>query len=281
MSGNIGSVTLTARPGQPVTFRGNGTASFANVTFDGAANITVDRARVTGGISFPDRSGRAHGSDIVLSNLVVGGTRAARTMPTALLSVRGGNDRITLQHSELAWTNAGNSGNQGYAIRAVNGNGDPINGLNVIDNKIHHIGADGMQLAGVAALRVERNEIAYVAAEAGSNEHSDSLQIMSLAGSAQARILRNHIHHVGFYDENAKPGDGYPAGQLLVHGWSDVPVLFQDNLIRENRNYSPMFKDESDGSVADNWTFDHNTIIRQGPPQPSANRSGTSEGVTS
>ena len=152
------------------------------MTFDGAANITLDRARVTGGISFPDRSGRTHGSDIVLSNLTVGGTRAARSDADALLSVRGGNDRITLQHSELAWTNAGNSGNAGYAIRAVNGNGEPINGLNVIDNKIHHIGADGMQLAGVAALRVERNEIAYVAAEPGSSEHSDSLQIMSLAG---------------------------------------------------------------------------------------------------
>jgi hypothetical protein len=35
-----------------------------------------------------------------------------------------------------------------------------------------------------------------------------------------------------------------------------------------------MFTDESDVSVADYWTFDHNTIIRQGPPQPSADRAG-------
>jgi hypothetical protein len=274
VTGPIGSVTLNARPAQNVTFRGDGSASFANVIFDGAANITLDRARVTGSIAFPDRTGRAHGSDITLSNLVVGGTSTARTMPGALLAIAGGNDRITLQRSELAWTNAGNTGNAGYAIRAVNGNGDVIDGLNVLNNKIHHIGADAMQLAGVAALRVERNDISYVAAEQGSSEHSDSLQIMSLAGTTQARILRNAIHHVGYYDGSHKPGDGYPAGQLLVHGWSDVPVLFQDNLLRENRNYSPMFKDESNGAVADNWTFDHNTIIRQGPPQPSANRSG-------
>jgi len=274
ITGNIGSVTLSARPGRRVTFRGDGTATFDRVTFAGAANITLSRARVTGSVTFPDRSGRAHGSNIVLQRLTIGGTREARTMPAALLWIGAGNENITLRRSELAWTNAGNTGNQGYAIRAVNGNRDPIDGLNVIDDKIHHIGADGLQLAGVSRLRVERNEISYIAAEPGSTEHSDSLQIMSLEGTAQARIVGNDIHHVGFYDEGSRPGNGTPAGQLLVHGWSDVPVLFQDNLVRDNRNYSPMFKAESDGSVADNWTFDHNTIIRQGPPQPTADRSG-------
>jgi len=274
VKGAIGNVTISARPAQTVTFRGDGTATFGTVTFAGAANITLDRARVTGSVVFPGRSGMTHTANVSLLRLTIGGSAGKRTMPAALVWVGDGNDNITIEHSELAWTNAGNTGNQGYAIRAVNGDRDVINGLNVIDNKIHHIGADGLQLAGVAGLRVERNDIGYVAAEPGSSEHSDSLQILSLAGSAQARILRNYIHHVGYYTEDAKPADGAPAGQLLVHGWSDVPVLFQDNLVRENRNYSPMFKAESDGSVADNWTFDHNTIIRQGPPQPTAKRSG-------
>jgi hypothetical protein len=274
VKGAIGDVTLSARPARRVTFRGDGTASFGRVTFAGAANITLARARVTGSITFPERSGQAHGSKVVLDRLVIGGSPHARTMPAALLWIGAGNDDVTLRHSELAWTNAGNSGNQGYAIRAVNGSRDLIDGLNVIDNKIHHIGADGLQLGGVSRLRVERNEISYIAAEPGSTEHSDSLQIMSLEGTARARIVRNDIHHVGYYDEGARPGNGAAAGQLLVHGWSDVPVLFQDNLVRDNRNYSPMFKEEEDGSVADNWTFDHNTIIRQGPPQPSANRAG-------
>ncbi|MEZ5121302.1 MAG: hypothetical protein R2736_06975 [Solirubrobacterales bacterium] len=274
VKGAIGDVTISERPAQTVTFRGDDTASFGQITIDGAANITIDHARVTDSIVFPDRSGTTHTNNVRLTRLTIGGTPTARTMPAALVWIGAGNDNITIEHSELAWTNAGDTGNQGYAIRALNGDRDIIDGLNVIDNKIHHIGADALQLAGIARLRVERNDISYVAAEPGSTEHSDSLQILSLAGTTQAQILRNNIHHTGYYTENAKPANGYPAGQLIIHGWSDTPVLFQDNLLHDNRNYAPYFKDENDGSVADNWTFDHNTIIRQGPPQPSAERSG-------
>jgi hypothetical protein len=35
-----------------------------------------------------------------------------------------------------------------------------------------------------------------------------------------------------------------------------------------------MFKAESDGKAASGWSFNRNTIVRCGPPQPSANRAG-------
>lgn len=195
-----------------------------------------------------------------------------RIAPRALFDVADSCKNLVLDGCELAYTLAYNNGNQGYAVRAVNGNLPIIDGLTVVRCHIHHIAADGFQIAGVKGFVVDRNELAYICQESTSTEHSDSLQIMSLAGPGV--ITNNYIHHVGYFNEQHNPPDGYGAGQLLVHGWNNYPVQFENNLIRECRNYHPMFKDESTGAVADGWSFVRNTIWRCGPPQPTANRTG-------
>jgi hypothetical protein len=274
VSGAIGDVTITARPSQRVIFLASPGASYGVVTFDGSANMMLDGGTAAA-LVFPSRTGSAHTTNTLVQNMTVGGTAANRSTAWALVSISDGVDNTTIRHSTLHYTLAGDTGNQGYAIRAINGDRDLINGLTVANNHIDHIAGDGMQLAGVANLDAERNEISYIAAEPGSTEHSDSMQILSVAkGTKRPYIARNYIHHVGYFDENATPDDGYPAGQLIVHGWSTVSVLFADNLIRENRNYEPMFKDESNGATADNWAFNYNTIIDSGPPQPTAERAG-------
>jgi hypothetical protein len=249
VNGVMGQVNLSgAQPTSPVTFIGAPGSRVESVFFQKTKNITLRGMRV-------------------------GGTSGARVRPRALIDVADSCANLVVERSDLGWTLAATGGSQGYGVRAVNGNSPIIDGLRVSNCKLHHIAADAFQIAGVKGLVVERNDIGYVAAEAGSSEHSDSLQLMGLAGPA--RIVRNHIHHVGFFDEQHRPDDGYPAGQLIVHGWlGSTPVLFEDNYIHDCRNYQPMFKAESDGKAASGWSFNRNTIVRCGPPQPSANRAG-------
>ncbi|MEZ5121301.1 MAG: hypothetical protein R2736_06970 [Solirubrobacterales bacterium] len=105
VKGAIGDVTISARPAQTVTFRVATTPrAFGQITIDGAANITIDHARVTDSTSLPESPGGHHSTtnNVRLTRLTIGGTPTARTMPAALVWIGAGNDNITIEHSELA-----------------------------------------------------------------------------------------------------------------------------------------------------------------------------------
>lgn len=280
VDGNVGDVDLTdVRPTSETTLVPDPTngGRLGVVTYEDSHNITIDGLWL-GAAVIQEGSSTIKNQDLAFRNCQVGGTATARVTYWYLVSIRAHTNRVSFDHCSLGWTDeSSTTQDTGMVFRISDADVGDLTDISITDNKISHSGCDALQVAGATGLVLDHNEISYVGDTPGYDCHADWLQILSVVGRDN-EITNNYVHHIGYYDESSTPGDTVPSGQGLIHGFSDAPVLFQNNLLRENRNYGLMFKEESDGSVADNWTIDHNTIIRQGPQQPTADHGPLIEG---
>jgi hypothetical protein len=258
--GNVGRVDLSAlSPSSTVTVRphpNGGRLGDVNATA-GSDRITIDGLRFT---SFATSGTPGNfATSLTLRNCVAGGEPGSRVDVFALVDIRQNVDGITIDGCDFGYTTSvGASGDTGFGIRAVNGSAGPIRNLEVTNTKLHHLACDGLQLAGVERLRLDRNEIAYIASD-GTDLHADSLQILSLDGDpGQNRITNSYIHHTGFLAPGQLPPGG-AAGQWLWHNYSDTGALVENNLIVDNRNYSPYWY-----GATSNVALRNNTIVRNG-----------------
>ena len=165
-------------------------------------------------------------------------------------------DDVTIRDNDIGWTTADNSGNTGFGIRAYNDSAR----LRIVRNYIHHIGADAMQLGmdGVDTL-VDRNEIAYAARPATSNEHSDDLQITG--NGPNMRVTNNYFHHCGWFTATG-PTTG--CNSMAIHAGSSDSLLFENN-IESHALGLPFIGDlGTGGCVRSNATFRNNTWFDNG-----------------
>ena len=193
---------------------------------------------------------------ITIEQSRIGGTRESRILDM-LIFIAEPSDDVTIRDNDIGWTDADNSGNTGFGIRAYN---DSDN-LRIKRNYIHHIGADAIQL-GLDGdnLLVDRNEVAYAARPATSNEHSDDLQIMG--HGENARVTNNYFHHCGWYTE-VGPKTGCNA--MAIHSGTSNALLFENNF----QGYALGIPDLGDlgarrDYVRSNATWRRNTFIENG-----------------
>ena len=122
---------------------------------------------------------RFRSTEIANSNLItieqsrLGGTDTNRTLDN-LIHVSAKSDDVVIRDNDIGFTSADRTGNTGYGIRAFHGDR-----MQIVRNSFHNIGADAMQLGMDADLVIDRNEVAYTARPADSDEHSDDLQLIS------------------------------------------------------------------------------------------------------
>ena len=148
---------------------------------------------------------RFRSTEIANSNLItieqsrLGGTDTDRTLDN-LIHVSAKSDDVVIRDNDIGFTSADRTGNTGYGIRAFHGDR-----MQIVRNSFHNIGADAMQLGMDADLLIDRNEVAYTARPADSDEHSDDLQLIS--NGPNTRITNNYFHHCGWLS----PPDPPPA----------------------------------------------------------------------
>jgi hypothetical protein len=262
VSGSVGDVSLAGvRPSSPVTVApaaGGGDLGDLNLT--SAANIQVLALRMRSALI-------AGSSSTPAQNLVLRACRAGGSGPSdradvfALIDVRSHTDGLTVDGCDLGWTTSVGADNDtgfGFRLSVGSGEGGEIRNITLRGNRLHHLACDALQMAGVAQLNFDRNEIAYVASD-GTDLHADSIQILSLAGDPeQIRFTNNYIHHTGFLEPGRIPPGG-AAGQWLWHDYDPTGALVENNLIVDNRNYAPYWT-----GVPSNVTLRRNTIVRNG-----------------
>ncbi len=202
--------------------------------------------------------------DVTLESCTLGGTREERTTENLVL-VHEHVEDLKIRNCDLGWTLAGNTGNAGYGIRVVEGDGarGTIHGLTIAGNRIHHIGADGIQGFGAASdVLIDRNEISYVAPEFGSDEHSDDIQVLD--HGPNLRITNNYLHHNGWLDDGLA---GYGESGPYIHGDDQGDALamtFENNLVRDERNFLQVGGLATGGRVKSNLLFRRNTFLDNG-----------------
>jgi hypothetical protein len=251
VQGSVGNVNLSAlRPTQAVTLtQASSGGQLGTVDLTRAANITVDGIRLRSATITGDSSARAQ--NLMFRDCQAGGTSSARAVVFAVFDIRAYAQDIRISDCEIAWTAQGGSDN-GYGVRAVNGDAGPITNVTVERSRLHHLTADGIQLAGVSNFTLDRSEIAYCSTEPGGPDtHADSIQIMSQGGTN--RYTNNWIHHTGYYTATQVPG---PAGQWIMHEWASGSMLVENNLMTSNRNYTPAFSGDPSNVV-----LRRNTIV--------------------
>lgn len=261
MTANLGTFTIDgARPAELITVKpGTGGGTLGTIRFSNDnSNIRIEGFRMTTVQVNYGNSLNTTNQNLQFANCTAGGTSTARISPLAIFEIYGNADNILIDNCDIGWTDTSASQDQGYGVRAINGSG-VITNLKITRSKIHHVGCDGVQL-GLGAnsnFTLDRTEIAYAASGPGTDCHSDSMQIMGSGGTNY--ITNNWIHHTGYYDDNYIPSS---SGQMILHGWNgSTPWIVQNNLFTNNRNFTPEYKQENDGSFARNWTWDHNTIL--------------------
>lgn len=244
-----GDVDLSdVRPAQ-VRHVGTGPGgSIGAIRMDEARNLTF-RARF--------RSTKITLSDnITIEQSVIGGTRQARVLDQLIFVPEDSHD-LTIRDNDIGWTTADYSGNAGYGIRAYNGSAR----LRIERNYLHHLGGDAIQLGmdGPDTL-VDRNEIAYVARPANSDEHSDDLQITG--NGPNMRITNNYLHHNGVWDETGAKFGG--SSGPYIHAGDTASLLVENNLVRDEGNFLQVGDLGTGGCSKSNVTFRRNTFINNG-----------------
>jgi len=237
----VGDVNLNNLTSSSVRMVGtSGSGSMGRITVAGASRITL-RARFRSIAIGPSNL-------ITIEQSRLGGTSTARTLDN-LVHVSDTSHDIVIRDSELAWTGADRSGNTGYGIRAYHGDR-----MRIERNHIHHIGADAMQLGMDADLVIDRNEVAYVARPADSDEHSDDLQLIS--NGPNTRITNNYFHHCGWFSETG-PTTG--CNSMALHAGTTASLLFENN-VEAHALGLPFVGDLGTGGTSrSNATFRNNT----------------------
>jgi hypothetical protein len=256
VQGSVGNLNLqNMRPAAQTQIAPDaGGGSLGTVDLTRAANITVIGISMRSAVITGDASRPA--SNLQLRSCHIGGTPTSRVEVFAAVDIRAYSQSILVSGCDIGWLSQGD-GDNGYGVRAVNGNGGPISNVTVELSRITHVTADAIQLAEPSNFTLDRSELSYISSPPGGiDTHADSIQIMSLAGDG-ARFTNNYIHHTGYYDENHNPSSGFPAGQWL---WSSGGGgLVENNLIIDNRNYAPAMS----GNIS-NIILRRNTILRNG-----------------
>ena len=218
-SGSMGAISLSN--GSRITLR----ARFRSITVSGSNSITIEQSKI-------------------------GGTEAGRTLDI-LIYIPEGSDDVTIRDNDIGWTSADNSNNTGYGVRAFN----DLARLRIERNYIHHIGADALQLGlDGADTVVDRNEVAYAARPASSNEHSDDLQI--IGNGPNMRVTNNYFHHCGWFTATG-PSTG--CNSMALHAGTSNSLLFENN-VEAHALGLPFVGDlGTGGCVRSNATFRNNT----------------------
>jgi hypothetical protein len=236
-----------------------GDVNLNNLTSSTVRNIGTSGAGSMGALSLSGSSritlrARFRSTEIADSNLItieqsrLGGTDADRTLDT-LIHISAQSDDVVIRDSELAWTDADNSGNTGYGIRAFHGDR-----MRIERNSFHNIGADAMQLGMDADLVIDRNEVAYTARPADSDEHSDDLQLIS--NGPNTSITNNYFHHCGWLSPTG-PTTG--CNSEALHAGTTNSLDFENN-VEAHALGLPFIGDlGTGGTERSNATFRNNT----------------------
>ena len=239
-----------------------GSGSMGALALSGSSRITL-RARF-------------RSTEIANSNLItieqsrLGGTETDRTLDN-LIHVSAKSDDVVIRDNEIAWTDADTSGNTGYGIRAFHGDR-----MQIVRNYFHNIGADAMQLGMDADLLIDRNEVAYTARPADSDEHSDDLQLIS--NGPNTRITNNYFHHCGWLSPTG-PTTG--CNSEALHAGTTNSLLFENNLEMHALGL-PFIGDLGTGGTSrsnstwrNNTWWDNGTQFADGPDLQFGLKSGT------
>ena len=241
MTAAVGNVNLNNLTGSSNRYVGTSPAgSMGAVQLAGSSRITL-RARF--------RSASIGNSNLItIEQSRLGGTEAGRTLDN-LIHISSTSHDVTIRDSKLAWTTADNSGNTGYGIRAFHGDR-----MRIERNYIHHIGADAMQLGMDADLLIDRNEVAYAARPANSDEHSDDLQL--IGNGPNTRVTNNYFHHCGWFSAGG-PTTG--CNSMAIHAGTTNSLLFENN-VEAHALGLPFIGDLGTGGTSrSNATFRNNT----------------------
>lgn len=256
VQGAVGDVDLSrVRPSAAVTIApATGGGSLGELNMKSTANVQVLGLRFESVLIIGDSSAPAQ--NLAFRLCVAGGTGPdARADVFALFNVREHVNGLTVENCDLGWTTSvGASGDKGFGFRLVNGQAGPIRNVTLRANRLHNLACDALQLSGPENLTFDRNEISYVASD-GVDLHADSIQVLDVGPGA--RFTNNYIHHTGFLAPGQIPAGG-AAGQWIWHNYSDTGGLVENNLMVQNRNYTPAWG----GSPA--ITMRRNTIVDNG-----------------
>jgi hypothetical protein len=199
-----------------------------------------------------------YGDGTTIDGCHIGGTETNRTGDT-LVNIMASPD-VTVQNSELAWTDSVGSGTPGYGIRSPGISGDPNHRLRIVGNYIHHIGADGIQGLGEGVdVVIDRNRFDYIGKTPGSDEHSDAMQIYG--SGPNARITNNWVSHEGYYAAGQASGS---SGTLYVHNGETDALTVENNLFTDSRGTVLFGVSPSNTQTMSNVTFRRNTVLNVG-----------------
>ena len=253
----VGNVDLSGINRANSVYVGTSSGSIGAISIVGSKNIVIKQARV--------RSVDIRDSQfITIEKSTLGGTSSGRVLDNIITSLGYSpgidtSDDVTIQDNDIGWTTADTSGNTGYGIRVYGGDR-----FKVQRNYIHHIGADGIQMGSDGKDNViDRNEFAYIAPPPSSDEHSDDIQITG--HGPNLRITNNYLHHNGWLDSGGAASGG--SGPY-IHGGSTGSLLFENNLVRDERNYMQVADLGTGGTSISNLTFRRNTFFNNGTMWP-------------
>jgi hypothetical protein len=212
----------------------------------------------------------ANSNQITIEQSRLGGTESNRTLDN-LIHVSAKSDDVVIRDNDIGWTDADNSGNTGYGIRAFHGDR-----MRIERNSFHNIGADAMQLGMDADLVIDRNEVAYTARPADSDEHSDDLQLIS--NGPNTRITNNYFHHCGWLSPTG-PTTG--CNSEALHAGTTNSLLFENN-VEMHALGLPFVGDLGTGGTSrsnstwrNNTWWDNGTQFADGPDLQYGLKSGT------
>ncbi len=240
----IGNLNLGSASGHIGT---QGAGSIGSIEVNGASGLTL-RARFRSIII-------RRSTNVTIEQSIIGGSESSR-VDDQLIFMPDGSKNVTIRDSDIGWTTADDSGNTGYGLRAY----EDMDDLHVERNRFHHIAADGIQLSGGGAnVLIDRNEFAYIAPPQSSDEHADDIQIV-FAGP-NLRMTNNYLHHNGYFTANGPRSGG--SGPY-IHAGGALPMLFENNLVRDELNFMQVGALGTGGCERSNLTFRRNSFFNNG-----------------
>ena len=242
----IGDVNFTSmgnRSGVVVSTEGG---SMGHLEISGTTNLTIDSARFR---SVTIRGGNG----TVVENSTIGGTKANRVYDQ-LVFMPDTSNNVVIRDNDIGWTMADNSGNTGYGCRCYG----TLNNLQFVGNRLHDLAADGFQGVGGENVLIDRNEIGPVGANPESSEHTDNIQITF--NDSNLQITNNWIHQQGYYEGQVTAN----AGSTYIHGGSDGTLVYENNLVQENRGRTEICGLGTGGTSRSNIKIRRNTWVDGG-----------------
>ena len=236
--GDVDFSNLGDRSGVVISTSGG---SMGHLNINSTTGLTIRSARF--------RSVEIRGGDqTTIADSTIGGTPSNRTYDQ-LIFMPDRSDNVVISNNDIGWTLADNSGNTGYGCRCYG----ETNNLKFIGNKVHDIAADGFQGSNGTNVLIDRNEIGPVGANPGSDEHSDTIQIVS--NDAGMRITNNWLHDQGYFNGQSVGN----AGNIYIHGGSTGSLLFENNLLTHSQGRSDFCGLGTGGTSRSNFTIRNNT----------------------